>query len=37
MFRVKLNVDHKVLEKYHQRVKTGIRGLGFVRTNPSIA
>jgi HlyD family secretion protein len=37
MFRVKLKVDSKVLEKYHRQVKTGIRGLGFVRTNPSIA
>ena len=37
MFRVKLKVDPKVLEKYHRQVKTGIRGLGFVRTSPSIS
>ncbi|ACK52673.1 secretion protein HlyD family protein [Methylocella silvestris BL2] len=32
MFRVKLQVDPKVLEKYHRQVKTGVRGIGFVRT-----
>lgn len=32
MFRVKLKVDAQVLKKYGRRVKTGIRGLGFVRT-----
>jgi HlyD family secretion protein len=37
MFRVKLNGDPKFLEKYHRKVKTGIRGLGFVRTSSSIA
>lgn len=37
MFRVKLQVDPKVLERYHRQVKTGIRGIGFVRTSPSIA
>jgi len=37
MFRVKLHVDPKVLERYHRQVKTGVRGLGFVRTSPSIA
>jgi HlyD family secretion protein len=36
IFRVKLQVDPKVLVKYYTRVKTGIRGMGFVRTNPSI-
>jgi len=30
-------VDPKVLERYHRQVKTGIRGIGFVRTSPSIA
>jgi len=25
------------LEKYHRQVKTGVRGLGFVRTDPKIA
>lgn len=33
MFRVKLQVDANVLKKYSQRVKTGERGLGFVRTD----
>ncbi|CAO4155825.1 HlyD family secretion protein [Methylorubrum aminovorans] len=31
-FRVKLQIDPKVLKKYHRRVKTGVRGMGFVRT-----
>jgi HlyD family secretion protein len=37
MFRVKLQGDPKVLDKYHRQVKTGVRGLGFVRTDPKIA
>jgi HlyD family secretion protein len=37
MFRVKLQVDPKVLGKYHRQVKTGVRGIGFARTRPSIA
>lgn len=36
MFRVKLQVDPEVLKRYHRRVKTGVRGIGFVRTSPSI-
>lgn len=36
MFRVKLQVDPRVLKKYHRQVKTGVRGMGFVRTSPSI-
>jgi HlyD family secretion protein len=36
MFRVKLQADPEVLSKYHRQVKTGVRGLGFVRTDPSI-
>ncbi|MGA7327760.1 MAG: efflux RND transporter periplasmic adaptor subunit [Rhodomicrobium sp.] len=35
IFRIKLQVDPKVLSKYHAAVKTGIRGMGFVRTNPA--
>src|SRR5208337_2748389 len=35
IFRVKLQVDPKVLSKYHTQVKTGIRGMGFVRTDPA--
>jgi HlyD family secretion protein len=37
MFRVKLQGDPKVLDKYHRFVKTGVRGLGFVRTDPKVA
>jgi len=34
MFRVKLQGEPKFLDQYHRVVKTGIRGLGFVRTDP---
>ena len=37
IFRVKLQVDPKVLKKYHTEVKTGIRGIGFVRTVPGVS
>jgi len=37
LFRVKLQGDPAVLDKYHTAVKTGVRGLGFVRTDPKIA
>jgi HlyD family secretion protein len=37
MFRVKLQGDPVVLDKYHSAVKTGVRGLGFVRTDPKVA
>jgi HlyD family secretion protein len=36
MFRVKVQIDPKVLDQYHRFVKTGVRGLGFVRTNPKV-
>ena len=36
MFRVKLQGDPKVLDRYHRQVKTGVRGLGFVRTDPKV-
>jgi HlyD family secretion protein len=36
MFRVKLQGDPQVLDKYHRQVKTGVRGLGFVRTDPKV-
>jgi HlyD family secretion protein len=36
MFRVKLQGDPAVLDKFHRAVKTGVRGLAFVRTNPKI-
>ena len=37
MLRVKLQGDPKVLAQYHNFVKTGVRGLGFVRTDPKVA
>jgi len=36
MFRVKLQGDPAVLDKFHRSVKTGVRGLGFVRTDPKV-
>ena len=36
MFRVKLQGDPKLLSKYHRQIKTGVRGLGFVRTDPNV-
>ena len=33
IFRVKLQIDPKVLGKYHAEVKTGVRGMGYVRTD----
>jgi HlyD family secretion protein len=35
MFRAKLQLDAGVLKQYSTRVKTGVRGLGIVRTNPA--
>mgnify|MGYP001081900485 CR=1 FL=1 len=35
VFRIKLQLDRDLLAKYHRQVKTGVRGLGFVRTSPS--
>lgn len=37
MFRVKLQGDPLVLNKFHRSVKTGVRGLGFVRTDPKVS
>jgi HlyD family secretion protein len=36
MFRVKLQGDPKFLNEHYRMVKTGIRGLGFVRTDPKV-
>jgi len=36
MFRIKLQVDPKVLGQYHKQVKTGVRGTGFVRTSSAV-
>ena len=32
MFRVKLRVDARILKEYSRKVKTGVRGVGIVRT-----
>jgi HlyD family secretion protein len=37
IFRVKLQIDPKVLAKYYSEVKTGIRGMGFVRTDLTVS
>lgn len=37
MFRVKLKIDAEVLQKFYKKVKTGVRGMGFVRTVASTA
>ena len=36
IFRIKLQIDPKVLGKYEKEVKTGVRGLGYVRTDLSV-
>jgi HlyD family secretion protein len=36
MFRTKLKIDPQVLQQFYTRVKTGVRGLGFVRSKPDI-
>ena len=36
MFRVKLNIDPALLARFEKQVKTGVRGFGYVRLNPSI-
>lgn len=36
MFRVKLQGEPAFLDKYHAAIKTGVRGLGFVRTDPKV-
>ena len=37
MFRVKLRVDARVLKEYSRKVKTGVRGVGIVRTKTETA
>ena len=37
MFRVKLKIDQDVLHKFYKRVKTGVRGVGYVRLNDQVA
>jgi len=36
MFRIKLQIDPKVLDEYQSQVKTGVRGMGFVRTDTAV-
>jgi len=36
MFRIKLKIDPQILQQFYTRVKTGVRGLGFVRTNRDV-
>jgi HlyD family secretion protein len=36
MFRVKLQIDPGVLQQFYTRVKTGVRGMGFVRTKADV-
>jgi HlyD family secretion protein len=36
MFRIKLKIDPQVLQQFYTRVKTGVRGLGFVRTKRDV-
>ena len=36
MFRVKLQINPQLLEEFSSRMKTGVLGLGFVRTNPDV-
>ena len=36
MFRMKLKIDPGVLQQFYTRVKTGVRGLGFVRTKANV-
>lgn len=37
MFRIKLRIDKDVLLKFYARVKTGVRGIGFVRLDDHVA
>jgi HlyD family secretion protein len=37
MFRVKLRIEPELLRKYERQVKTGVRGVGYVRTSREVA
>ncbi|MBB3407789.1 HlyD family secretion protein [Rhizobium sp. BK316] len=37
VFRVKLKIAPDLLKDYESRVKTGVRGIGYVRTDPKLA
>ena len=36
MFRIKLKIDPQILQQFYTRVKTGVRGMGFVRTKADV-
>ena len=36
MFRTKLKIDPQILQQFYTRVKTGVRGMGFVRTKADV-
>jgi HlyD family secretion protein len=36
MFRIKLKIEPQLLQQFYTRVKTGVRGLGFVRTKADV-
>jgi HlyD family secretion protein len=36
MFRTKLKIDPQILQQFYTRVKTGVRGMGFVRIKPDV-
>ncbi len=36
MFRVKLSIDPELRSRYEKQVKTGIRGIGYVRTERNV-
>ncbi|NIJ41377.1 HlyD family secretion protein [Parvibaculum indicum] len=37
MFRIKLSLDPELLARFEKRVKTGVRGVGYVRLDPATA
>jgi len=37
MFRVKIQVPKELVEHYIERIKTGVRGVGYVKVDPSVA
>lgn len=37
MFRVKLTIDPGLRQRYEEQVKTGVRGIGYVRTESNVA
>jgi HlyD family secretion protein len=37
MFRVKLQVPNEMVKPYIERIKTGVRGMGYVRLDDTVA